>query len=232
MASIEKREFISKRTGKETTHYYVRYYEGRGKNRKRKSLPGAFTNQHNAKAARDRMLAEQAAGTFGRAEPKTILFSDFADQWLRDYAALKRGSTQDDYAGVVNKHLKPFFGDRDLKQITPEEVQGFVTAELETGYKPRTVNKVITIANMMFKHAEMWGYLDVNPARFVERPREQKKERDYLKPDEVRRLLETAPEKYLPVFATGALAGLREGELLALRWSDVDLEHGLIYVRR
>ena len=232
MASIEKKEVWNKKAGKLTKKYYVRYYEGRGKDRKRKSLPGGFTRKHDAEVAMKRMLAEQAAGTFGKEEPEAILFCDFADQWLRDYAALKKGSTQDDYAGVVSKHLKPFFGDKDLKQITREEVQGFVTAERNAGYSPRTINKVITIMKLLFKNAVELERLDSSPAVSVNRPSQQRREREFLNPDEVRRLLEEAPEEYLPLYAIGVLAGLREGEILALRWMDVDLEEGLIYVRR
>ena len=57
--------FHNKKTGKLAVHYHVRYYEGRGKNRKRRTLPGAFTRKHDAEVAMSRMLAEQAAGTFG-----------------------------------------------------------------------------------------------------------------------------------------------------------------------
>ena len=232
MASIDKKQVWNKTTGKLTTRYYIRYYDGTGANRKRKTLPGGFTRKHDAEVALGRMLAEQAAGTFGKEEPKAISFSDFANQWLLDYAALKKGSTRDDYAGVVNKHLKPFFGDQDLRQITKEEVQGFVTAERDAGYSPRTINKVITIMKLIFKKAIESGRLDSNPAVSVDRPSQQRREREFLNPDEIRRLLKEAPEEYLPLYAIGVLAGLREGEILALRWMDVDLEEGLIYVRR
>jgi integrase len=84
----------------------------------------------------------------------------------------------------------------------------------------------------MFKHAIRWGYLTDDPARFAEKPREAKKEMEYLTPDEVRRFLEAANPEFYPLFATAVLTGARQGEILALRRSDVDLKRRVMFIHR
>jgi integrase len=111
-------------------------------------------------------------------------------------------------------------------------VQEYVTEKSTSWLSPRTVNKTITVLKLIFKHAVVWGFLKENPARFVERPREKRREMDYLTPDEVRRLLEASSPEFYPLFSTAVLTGARQGELLALKWGDVDLEQGVMYVRR
>jgi site-specific recombinase XerD len=113
-------------------------------------------------------------------------------------------STKDDYTGVVRKHLKPFFSDSPLASIDPKMVQDYVSYQTQRGPSPRTINKTVTILKLMLKHAFIWGYLKDNPAQYVERPREAKAERDYLKPSEIRRLLEVSPPEYLPLYAIAA----------------------------
>lgn len=184
----------------------------------------------NAEALLRRREREIAEGTYGI---EKMTFKEFSDKWLSDYASLKvKPQTRDDYEAVVRRHLKPFFGEASLKSITPVMVQEYVANMTDSGLSPRTINKTITILKLMFKHAEIWGYLRNNPAKHVDRPREIRKEMDYLRPEEARRLLRACSPRFFPICATAILSGARQGEILALKWSDVDLEQGIIYIRR
>lgn len=131
LASIEEKKFISERTGKKTTHYFVRYYVGRGKSRKRKSLPGAFTRWHDADVARSRMLAEQAAGTFGQ-DDQDVLFREEAENWLEQKEPEVRIRTFMDYRQVVNNHLLPCRPNHMtcVCQLSRSHVSGTLTAPL------------------------------------------------------------------------------------------------------
>jgi integrase len=194
---------------------------------------GSCRTLRDAQTLKGEILKSIADGTYFKAPPRTATFSAFADQWLSDYAGVKvKPSTKDDYTGVVNKHLKPFFKDTPLASIDAKLVQDYVSEKVREGLSPRTVNKTVTVLKLMFKHAVIWGYLTDNPAQYVERPREAKQEREYFRPSEIRRLLEASPPDYKPLYAIAALAGLRQGEVLALRWSDIDLEQNVIFVRR
>lgn len=194
---------------------------------------GSCRTLREAQILKGEVLKSIADGSYFKTPPRVATFNEFADQWLRDYAGVKvKPSTKDDYTGVVRKHLKPFFGDTPLASIDPKMVQDYVSHKTERGLSPRTINKTVTVLKLMLKHAVIWGYLKDNPAQYVERPRQVHTEREYLKPSEIRRLLEASPPKFLPLYAIAALAGLRQGESLALRWSDIDLEQGVIFVRR
>jgi len=71
-----------------------------------------------------------------------------------------------------------------------------------------------------------------NPALYVEKPRVERKEMDFLKPEEIRFLLEHARPRFHPLFLCAALTGMRRGELLSLQWGDIDWHESQIYVRR
>jgi integrase len=76
------------------------------------------------------------------------------------------------------------------------------------------------------------GYLDANPAQYVERPRVEIEEMEILTPPEIHRLLEAAEEPVRTLLLCAVLTGMRRGELLALKWEDIDLESNRIHVRR
>ncbi len=220
--------FVAKKIIKDgTPRYYAVYITPTGK----KQWEAAGKLRKSAEALLKRREQEIAQGTYGKL--RDISFDDFSKKWLSDYASMKvKPSTYDDYSGIVRKHLRPFFGKSLLNNITTGEIQGFVSHKLKEGLSPRTVNKTIMVLKMMFKHAEVWGYTKDNPARFVERPRVERKEMDYLTPEEIRKFLDAAfPEDY-PLFATAVLTGARQGELLGLKWSDLDLDKGMLCIRR
>lgn len=87
----------------------------------------------------------------------------------------------------------------------------------------------------MLKRAVIWGYLSLNPAQYIEKPRVERKDRDIFTEEELKTLLEDVrvndPE-YHPLFFAAAITGMRRGELLALKWEDINWEAKQIYIRR
>jgi integrase len=100
------------------------------------------------------------------------------------------------------------------------------------GRSPGTVSNAITPLREMFAHAVEWEYLSANPAVGVRRPRVERTEMHVLGPDEIRRLLEKADGAGRVAILTAVTTGMRRGELLALRWGDVDWFSKRIWVRR
>ena len=166
---------------------------------------------------------------------KNIGFEAFTELWLTQYAegAVKR-STLDAYRSVIKNHLVEHFGDYELRHITAEEVQQFVTTKRKAGLSPKTVSNHVVILKEMFKHAVRWGYLRSSPAEHVERPRSSHREMDFLNPQEVRAFLqasrESYPERY-SLFLTAVMTGMRRGELLAMKWQNVDWNRGQYFVK-
>lgn len=166
--------------------------------------------------------------------------ADAAAEYLR-YIAEDRGrkaSTVEDYRSIINVHLLPEFGEVRLEDITVPAVEAFqarLAKRVHRGQRitPRTRNKVLNVLHAIFTRArKVWG-LPTNPAADVERhPDRQSGDIEIFSPEEVHALLRAAPdERDAAVYATAAFAGLRMGELRALRWRDVDFPRSVIRVR-
>ncbi len=165
--------------------------------------------------------------------PTHILFREFCERWLaQQVEGSVKPSTLRFYRWLLFKHLIPAFGDSKLTALTSEAIQGFLSSKLKAGLSTQTARHLLVALRLISKWAVRWGYLVQNPARDVDTPSISKREMDHLEPEEIRRLLDQSDEPYRTLFMTAVLAGLRRGELLALRWSDVDWSQNLIFVRR
>ncbi len=120
-----------------------------------------------------------------------------------------------------------------LTALSPAHLQGFYRSKLEAGLSPRTVQYLHVVLHRALKQALRWGLVARNAAEAVDPPKPQKKEIKPLARDEARRLLEVArADRLNALYVLAVHCGLRQGELLGLRWDDVDLEAGTLQVRR
>ena len=190
----------------------------------------------NTKKNAEKLLAmrvsEIARGVYQ--EIKKDTFSEFAERWLRDYAGDTnhvKQSTGAHYVRIFKAQLLPFFGSRRLTDITPELVQEFITLQSQEGKLPQTVRNYLTPLGKMLKHAVQWGYLRTSPMPYVQLPRVRRKEMAFLTGDQARALLEKVPEEWRPLFLVGVMTGMRLGELLAMRWKNLDWKAAAYHVR-
>jgi integrase len=151
----------------------------------------------------------------------------------------RKPSTLEDYALIVRRHLLPVFGDTTLERITPALVSDYIATKLGEGFSPKTVTNHLNILHSIFSHSIKRGWAAANPVAAVDRPRVARADTDirFLTPAEVDALIEAAPDDELgpterALYIVAAFTGLRQGELAALRWRDVDRAAGLIRVRR
>jgi integrase len=233
-----------------------RVHTGRGQPR-----PGYLT-RHEAQRQLDAILAEARRVGPGarRAVGAQPTFTDAADEWLRyvEVDRRRRPSTLRDYCHVVERALIPAFGELGLRDVTTEMIDSYRNALVEEGrLSPRSINKYVLVLHAIFRRAQRhWG-LTVNPAVGVERqPIRRSGDFHVLSPEQVAALVRaTASGTHHPpakrqltgvelearrdqdqqdaaIFTTAAFAGLRLGELRALRWRDVDFELRVVHVRR
>lgn len=154
-------------------------------------------------------------------------FRDAAEEWLR-HVEQERGckaSTLADYRSVVNAHLAPAFGEVPLEQVTTEMIDRWLAGKLNNGdLSRRSLQKLVVLLNGIFRRARCVWKLPANPVSEVERFQIPKQASiDFYSPEEVRALMRAASsEQDGALYLTAALSGLRMGELLALRWRDVD----------
>jgi integrase len=165
-------------------------------------------------------------------ETKTELtLGTFLVQWLEATAYSVRPRTLRRYSEYVHLHIVPTFGERTLESIGPREVQALYATKLREGMSPTSALHLHSVLHRAFGQAERWGILDVNPVDAVEAPRAPRPEMNALSPEETRCLLNAVAGDRLEALYTLALTtGMRQGELLGLRWREVDLEQRSVRV--
>lgn len=193
----------------------------------------------DAEKERTRLLRELDQGT--AIDPNQLTVGEYLNRWLADYASTNVGpATYRRYAGIVKSRLIPAIGHHKLSNLRPLHIQDYYTKVLKEpppGLKrplsPTTVVQYHRILREALKHAVRWQLLAVNPADAVKPPRKDEKEMQVLTNQQAATLLEASKPYRLHVpIALALLCGLRSGEAFALRWGDIDLDAGVLHVRR
>jgi integrase len=152
----------------------------------------------------------------------------------------RKRSTLMNYESCLRVHLVPFFGARPLHRITREHVDAFIALKARQGLAPKSVLNYLGVLHSVFAFAERRGLVAANPCNLVDKPRAAGAEARirFLTPSELDDLLGVAAGATSPIastdrllYLTAALTGLRQGELLALRWKDVDWDARRVRVR-
>jgi integrase len=197
---------------------------------------GYFTRRLAQAEVRKILHAEETGN--GRPKQTGATFDDAATEYLRYVEDVRRvdAVTVGDYRGVVEGYLRAEFGEVPLEQITPDAIDTYKERLIAEGrLSNRTIVRHLTVLHGIFKRAKrVWGLKD-NPASadLVERPKvTYTGEFDTFDRGEIERLaVAAADEQDAALYQTAAYSGLRQGELLALRWRNVDFVAGLLHVR-
>lgn len=187
---------------------------------------GYFTKRTAEAWLRD-VLDQAHRGTLPGLVRTGATFGDAAAEWLR-YVEQERGrkaSTLADYRSVVRAHFLPAFGDEPLERITEDTIERWLAAQLREGeLSRRSLQKMVVLLNGIFRRARKVWKLPQNPVADIERlPVSKRTDIEFYSPEEVHALVRASGEEQDgALFLTAAMTGLRMGELLALRWRDVD----------
>ena len=201
-------------------------YEG-GK-RRRKSFYGDTRRQ-----VADRLAGALRDTKLGLALTEDqITVGQFLDTWLVEVAKPKlRPLTYRSYESIVGEHLKPVFGRTRLAKLRPTAIQRYLNAVGDDGLNPHTVRNIRAVLRTALALAQRWGLISQNPASLVELPRMPSTEIAPLTRTEARQMVSALKGDRLEALYTLTLTlGLRQGEALGLRWSDVDFEASTINV--
>lgn len=170
--------------------------------------------------------------------PTRCTFGRACDDWLSyiEHDRKRRPSTVGDYRRTVRCYLRPAFGeDTPIEEITVADVDAYrARLVAERRLSDRTINKSLVLLHGIFKRAQRVHGLTGNPAAGAERqPYRRSGDFQVLDPGEVAQLAACADNiQDAAIFTVAAFTGLRLGELLALRWCDVDFARRLVHVRR
>jgi integrase len=198
---------------------------------------------HGSKKDAERELARLVhdLNTGEYVEPSRMTVGAYLERWLADYARSSvSGKTFERYEEIVRTSLIPGLGHILMAKLQPLQIQAFYSESLQNGRKDgrgglsaQTVIHYHRVLRKALHDAVRWQLVARNPADSVEPPRPVRREMKVLDGDQVARLLEAAQDSwhYIPILLAVA-TGLRRGEILALRWEDIDLGEGILAVRR
>jgi integrase len=167
-------------------------------------------------------------------EARNLTVGKFLRRWLDDAAKPKvRPKTFALYEGVVKKHIDSRLGTTPIATLSPGHIQSTYAALERDGASKRMAELTHAILHRAFHQAVRWGWMTRNPCDAVDRPRVDRKPARVLDVAQVRAFLKKASKDPLCALYVLAIAtGLRFGELLALRWEDVDLPERYLVVNR
>lgn len=218
----------------------VRVYLGRGaNNRKLYRSHTVRGTKKDAERELARLVTQIHSGEY--VEPNRMTTGEYLEKWLADYAkANVTAKTFERYEEMVKKHLTPALGHIRLAKLAPLHVQAYYTEALQKGRRDgsgglsaKTVLHLHRLLREALQQAVRWQLVVRNVADAVEPPRPVRKEMRALDEGQTARLLEAAAgtRLFLPILLA-VTTGARRGELLALRWSNVDLDSSRVTIRQ
>lgn len=199
-----------------------------------------FDTRTEAKAAARELETAVANNTY--AKPNHIIFVDFVKEFLTLYGMNVKVSSVD----VRRKQFQvmlPYFGQLEVRNITPRAYQQMLAGLQASGYNASTIGGIHTAARMLFKKAREFRIIHADPTEFAKPPRRQSRSITapktiprYLEKDELLHFLDTAKNEGLPgdhaLFTLLAYTGVRIGEALALTWQDIDFDAATINISK
>jgi integrase len=167
-------------------------------------------------------------------DPTKLTVAEFLDRWEQGWAALQVGlKTRERYVELLRLHVRPHIGALPLHKLQPVHLAELYAELLAKGLGPRTIGHVHRVLHKALTVAVEWSLLSRNPAAIAKPPRVQPHEIEIISVEQAQKILQCLRGRALyPIIALALATGMRRGELLALRWGDVDLDAGRIQVER
>jgi len=188
----------------------------------------------DAKAARAELLVEVRSGRHSGAAGTV---DDLFREWIRELERKGRSpNTIRSYENQYRRNIQPLIGSRQIRSVTTKMLTDLYGAHQDRGMKPASVRKIHATVSSMMTQACRWGWLGVNPAQWAEPPPLAIGMPRVPTPEELSQLIKAAEASRRPEYGrllfVAATTGMRRGELLALRRTDVDRERRLVLVSR
>lgn len=208
----------------------------RGARRKHEGFDTKTEARADRKAWMDRL---DALG--GNASRLTV--KELCDEWLTAHKPEIKESTHAEYEKDIRNHITPALGELAISELRPAHISDLLVEIASGTYKRsakgseykrtnRTANRALAPLRAALGYGVRMGYLPYSPAAAVKRLPERPRERRFLTAAEARAILDACEGRDLALVAMGLGSGMREGEIVALKWGDLDLERSIVTVRR
>ncbi|MBX0359571.1 site-specific integrase [Halobacillus sp. Nhm2S1] len=220
---------------KRGSKWYFQIYTGvdPSTGKKKFTSKGGFKTKKEAQMAAAEVEKEVFENTY--VQEQNITFQEFTLEWLKTYRDTAKISSVRNRQHNLD-HLNRFFGNKKIKDITRKQYQAMLASLHNAGYAFNTLDGIHATGRMVFRKAVEFNIIKDSPCDFAKIPRKvetveevesSKGEIKFMEKEELIRFLNAAKEsgidKDYPMFLTLAYSGLRVGELIALKWSDIDM---------
>lgn len=210
--------------------YQLIWYMGRGEDdRKKYSSKTVHGTKRLAQEELNRILAQIADDDYTM--PTSITVTDYFDRWLSEVRLSLKESTLSWYESVWRKHIIPEIGGIELRKLSPLHIQTLYRRLAEKGVSPPTIHAAHRAIGRPLSRAVKWRLIPRSPLERVDPPKAPKREISPLTAEQVMRLLKVSKGtgRY-SLYLAAVVTGMRQSELLGLRWSDVDLDRCTITI--
>ncbi len=160
-------------------------------------------------------------------------FGEFLGRWLDGARHTVKATTWEAYERVIRNHINPSLGRVKLGKLSPGMIQAYYSQKLAEGMSAASVRPQHAVIRRSLAQAQRWQFVRTNPADAVDPPMPRSREMRPLDAAQARAFLDAARgERYEALFVLAISTGMRIGELLGLKWSDVDFDAGSLRVAR
>ena len=218
---------VAKRRGR----YVLDYYDNQGK-RQRMTLKEGTTLKKAKEMLRE--IEEQISRGLHMPDKKIPTFRKVAENWLEYKKPMLRASTWSVYEGHTRIHFTDF-DDWKINRITVSMVESWISQRQQEKMPIGTIRKILVSMGQIFKYAARHQYITYNPFQDAERPkaRREKFAIRVLRPAEINKFLGAVKDqKYRTLFLLAVMSGARQGEILGLKWADIDWENSQVSIQR
>lgn len=176
--------------------------------------------------------SDQSSGLPVAIERQTV--QQFLDHWLEHTLKAKaKPRSYESFSTIARLHIKPSIGRIQLHKLAPQHIQRLLDEKSKDGLSAQTVTNIRTVLRSALSQAMKWNLVSRNGAALVNAPRIPHKRIEPLNPEHARKLLETAKGgRYEAIYIVALTLGMRRGEVLGLRWSDIDFDGRAIRVNQ
>lgn len=177
-------------------------------------------------------MNEVVEGTYF--EPEKVLFKDYLEKWMEStYRNEVQLTSYETMEVIARTHIIPYFGYRPLASITVFDIDNFYGEKVQSGLSPAYIRKMHNLLSKAFQKARKWKLVKENPVREATPPKVAPSRAKYTwSVDECKHFVHVCMDDYQGIaFILAIFTGMRRGEILALRWRNVELDKGVIHVR-
>lgn len=206
--------------------FWISWTDAQGRRRYRKTDAQNITQAKQIRAAE--LLRVEQARVLGFSPPGDETFAEVAARYLQYQKARLTPKAFEREESILSKHLIPFFN-CPLAGIRRQDAQRYITQRSGKA-SPYSIQKELNVLKHLLRLAVEWELIPFNTAQGVKSPRIPAGRVRYLQPKELQMLVAACPNWLRPVVALAVLTGMRRGEILSLRWLDVDLSQGRLFL--